>query len=532
MIPGKVYKIEDYVEVGWRHRWLLVLPFVVATVAAFAGSQFLPDRYRSEALILIVPQRVPENIVRPTVTSGLGERLNAITSQILSRTRLERVIDEFDLYTGERETELMEDVITQMREDIGISLPRVNRSTVSESFTVSFETYDRELSMRVAQRIASLFIQENIEERELQADATARFLESQLEETRRQLVEHENRLEQYRSQYAGQLPSQLEANLQVMQNTQLQLRTLADSFTRDRDRQLTLERVVADTEGQLAAQASRPSELSELPPDAPAALQLEVARISLRNLQLRLRPEHPDVIRAQQVIGELEVKAEAEALAQPLVEGPAGEDPLSVGGDPRRQRLSDYQLELETIQRRLVSQVEHQTNLQETLTAYQARIESTPARESDLMELMRDYDIIQGNCSALLQKSQQARIALNLERRQIGEQFRMIDAPRLPERPVSPDRLRLTLMASMAGLGFGLGIVGLLEYRNTSLRTHEDVVTALSLPVLAAVPLMTTRRERRHQRIVWWVGFATAAVALVGVAAAAWRLGLIQGLVP
>ena len=87
MIPGKVYKIEDYVEVGWRHRWLLVLPFVVATVAAFAGSQFLPDRYRSEALILIVPQRVPENIVRPTVTSGLGERLNAITSQILSRVK-------------------------------------------------------------------------------------------------------------------------------------------------------------------------------------------------------------------------------------------------------------------------------------------------------------------------------------------------------------------------------------------------------------------------------------------------------------
>ena len=141
------------------------------------------------------------------------------------------------------------------------------------------------------------------------------------------------------------------------------------------------------------------------------------------------------------------------------------------------------------------------------------------------MELMRDYDIIQGNYSALLQKSQQARIALNLERRQIGEQFRMIDAPRLPERPVSPDRLRLTLMASMAGLGFDLGIVGLLEYRNTSLRTHEDVVTALSLPVLAAVPLMTTRREKRHQRIVWWVGFATAAVALVGVAARPGDLG-------
>ena len=142
------------------------------------------------------------NVIKPQGLEPL-QFPTKFRSHSLSRTRLERVIDEFDLYAGERETELMEDVITQMREDIGISLPRVNRSTVSESFTVNFETYDRELSMRVAQRIVSIFIQENIEERELQADATARFLESQLEETRRQLVEHENRLEQYRSQYAG-----------------------------------------------------------------------------------------------------------------------------------------------------------------------------------------------------------------------------------------------------------------------------------------------------------------------------------------
>ena len=111
MIPGKTYKVEDYIEIAWRHRWLLILPFVVSSVSVFAGSQFLPDRYRSEASILIVPQRVPENFVRPTVTSGLGERLNAISSQIMSRTRLERIVNEFDLYAQERETELMEDVI-------------------------------------------------------------------------------------------------------------------------------------------------------------------------------------------------------------------------------------------------------------------------------------------------------------------------------------------------------------------------------------------------------------------------------------
>ena len=336
MIPSKTYRLEDYAEVGWRHRWLLMLPFVIATVAMFSGSQFLPDRYRSAALILVVPQRVPESIVRATVTSPLGERLNAIASQILSRTRLERVIAEYDLYARQRETELMEDVLLQMREDIDISIPRVARSSVSESFTVSFETTDRQLSMQVTQRLASLFIQENIEERELQADATNRFLESQVEEARRGLLQHEARLEEYRNRHTGQLPSQLNSNIQTIQSIQLQLRALADSVSRNEDRQMILERTIAGIASQLALEASAPVQLEELPADAPAGLQLEVAQVGLRNLQLRLRPEHPDVIRAQQIIAELEEKVEAEALAQPLVQGPGGGVPVRLSQDPRR----------------------------------------------------------------------------------------------------------------------------------------------------------------------------------------------------
>lgn len=532
MIPGKTYQVKDYVEIGWRHRWLLVFPFVIATVSMFAGSQFLPDRYRSEASILIVPQRVPENFVRPTVTSGLGERLNAITSQILSRTRLERIINEFDLYSDDRETALMEDVIEQMRRDVSVSLPRVRRGNTSDEFTVAFEAEDRQLTMQVTQRLASLFIQENLESRELQADATSRFLESELEGARRQLIEYETRLEQFRSRNAGQLPSQLDSNLQVAQSIQMQLRALEDSVARNEDRRLTLERLIADTANRLAAEASQPAELSDLPPDAPASLRLEVARANLRNLELRLKPEHPDVIRLSQVIADLERSAEAEALAQPLVEGPSGEMETRVARDPRRDQLTGYELELASVQRRVEAQQAESLELQERLAEYQARVEATPGRESELTELMRDYESIQANYSSLLQKSEQARISLNLERRQIGEQFRMLDAPRLPERPVSPDRLQLTLLAALAGLGFGVGLTALLEYRDTSLRSHEDVVTSLSLPVLAVVPLMTSQREKRHQRLVWWIIFSTGTMAVVGVAAAAWRLELLQRLLP
>ena len=340
MVPGKSYRIEDFVEIIWRHKWLLVFPFIIGTVGMFAYSQFLPDRYRAEALILIVPQRVPENFVRPTITSSLNERLSAINAQILSRTRLERIINEFDLYTDERESELMEDVVDQMRRDVNVGLPTRRRRAPPESFTVSYEAEDRQMAMQVTQRLAALFIQENLEDRELQADATSRFLESQLEQARRQLIEHEQRLEAYRSKFDGQLPSQLASNTQMMQNTQTQLRSLAGSMNRDFDRQVILERLIADATNQLSVDASRPIVLSELPPDAPAALRLEAARAGLRNLELRFKAEHPDIIHAKQIITELEEEAEAEALTQPLVANQGEGSDTARRQDPREERIS------------------------------------------------------------------------------------------------------------------------------------------------------------------------------------------------
>lgn len=529
MVPGKTYTLESYTELAWRRRWWLVLPFLFMLVAGFAVSQFLPDRYVSNASILIIPQRVPTNLVQNTVASALGERLNSISAQILGRTRLERIIDEFDLYATERaDGELMEDVILQMRQDINVSIRQGSRRQPTDRFSVGFEATSPETAMQVAQRLASLFIQENLEERELQADATTRFLESQLAESRRGLVETEQRLQEYRQRYAGQLPSQLESNITVMQSAQTQRRSLMESTNRLIDRRIVLERLIVDAQNRIALLAV-PGAIEDLPANASAAQQLEVAMARLRNIELRLRPEHPDVIGAKQIIRELERKAEAEALAQPLV---PGSDPEAAAfRSPLEQQLAGYELELQTVERQIASHEEDQIALDQSIRDYQARIEATPSRESELTELTRDYTTLQLGYTALLQKSNQAKIGLNLERRQIGEQFRMVDAPRLPQRPVSPDRFRITLLSALAGLGLGAGLGFLLEYRDTSLRSMEDVVVSLSLPVLAVVPSMTSASERRQLQTVRWVAVTVAGIATIGLAAAAWRVGLLESLV-
>jgi capsular polysaccharide biosynthesis protein len=185
--------------------------------------------------------------------------------------------------------------------------------------------------------------------------------------------------------------------------------------------------------------------------------------------------------------------------------------------------------EVDLIDRRLAARQTEEEKLRNNRSAYQARVDAAPARETELIELTRDYDILKNSYNELLRKNENSKLAVNLERREIGEQFKIVDAARLPERPVSPDRPRLIGMGAMIGLGIGLAIVGLLEYRDSTLKTEPDVIASLALPVLALIPAMVTRaEERRRTRRRRLVALGSAAVLAVAAGAAAWKLELFE----
>jgi len=529
MVPGKTYKPEDFVEILWRRKWLAIVPFVIVSVAAVTYVQLIPNRFRSSAQVLVVPQQVPKNYVVPTVTGGLNERLQSMTQQILSRTRLERIITDLDLYARERRTMIMEDVVELMRRNMSI---QVGRATNNENdpgyFTVSFESESARTAMLVADRLASSFITENLQDRTVQADQTSQFLQTQLEDARRRLTEHEQKLEQFRKTYSGQLPTQVQSNLQVMQSTQMQIQGLNEAMNRDRDRQLTLDKLIADmlaisAANEAAATASRDSQRAAAPS---AAEQLAQARSALQALLLRLKPEHPDVIRAQRTVQELQAKADAEALNGPVGSGAQG--PLRLS-ESDQKRLSDMQAERESLERRIAASQAEGARLQTVLASYRTRVEAAPTRESQQVELMRDYDTLQQSYTTLLAKSQESNMAAALERRQIGEQFRVIDPARLPERPISPDRPRLRMLGALGGLGLGLALVALFEYRDTSVRTDDDVTASLALPVLAVIPLMRTEDEAVRMRRRWrTAAIASFVVIACFVGVMAWSFNVIE----
>ena len=515
MLPGKKYTPEDVLRIGWRRRWLIAIPFVIITIVSTLVVHYLPDEFRSDTLILVVPQQVPESYVKSTVTARIEDRLQAISQQILSRTRLERIIQDFNLYAKERRTGIMEDIVENMRKSIDVQVVK------GDAFRVSFTSDNPRTAMQVTERLASLFIDESLRDREVLAEGTNQFLDAQLEDARRQLVEHEKKVEEYRKKYDGELPDQEQSNLQQIQSSEMQLQNVTEALSRDRDQAVILDRQITDLTTDASASAAAAAQSGGAGGPTTTAQALQLARAQLQQLQLHLKPEHPDVIHMKRVIADLEKKAETEALNAPASDGTVVASPADRA---RLQRLSELRLERERVALSIGNREGEQKRLQGVIAAYQARVAAAPTREAELVGLTRDYDTLQKSYAALLAKSQDSQIAANLERRQIGEQFKILDAARLPEKPISPNRPLLYSVGALVGLAFGVGLVALLEYRDTSLKTEFDVAATLRLPVLGAVPTFVTTTERamlRRRKIL--VSAAAAVFTVAAAAAAFWK---------
>ena len=306
---------------------------------------------------------------------------------------------------------------------------------------------------------------------------------------------------------------------------------MSESINRARERRLLVDRQMADAQTLLPSVVVPQGAAASADAAAamPAAQQLEVAQARLDLYRLRYTSDHPDVKALERTIRDLQAKVDEEARRAPAV-ARAPSKQLAPSEVARQKRIADLQAELDTIDRQVTTSLAEETRLKSVIAEYQGKVDVLPARESDLVELTRDYGTLQATYASLLTKREDSKLAANLERRQIGEQFKILDPASLPEKPYNQrERIMALAMGAFGGLGLGLALVGFLEYRDSTFKSEDEVLRVLTLPVLALVPVMIseTDREEEQRRRKRKLAFALVGVTLVASAAAVlWRLQL------
>ena len=485
--PDRGIDLRYYLAMISRRRWVIILPFLLAMLVGVILTIKLPKLYEASILILIQRQRVPEKMVESVVTSDIEYRISTISQQILSRNNLEKVIEQFKLFSSPESKKLfMEDKITDLRKRINVEVSRSRRDRDADAFTISYQDRDPQLTMRVANGLATFFIDENLKVRETQAVGTSDFLEAELESTRVRLEQVEKDLQDYRLKTMGELPEQFESNLRILDRLNAQLLEKEQSLRSARTSLTALENETVARQSVMEA-AAAPAGAKE----GEDAQTLDQLKDRLASLLASYTDQHPDVVRLKARIEKLE--ADPAAHATPA-RGAAGASPSKVvRAESMRQKVL-----LEGTIRNLEIDI---GRINQEVREYQRRVDATPKREQEMLALKRDYENIKASYNSLLDRKLQAQISVNMEKKQKGEQFQVIDMARVPERPVSPDMKKLFLIVLLAGLGLGGGAVFALELMDSSMRRPSDFEDHLGLPVLAAVTWIDSRADRARRNL-------------------------------
>jgi polysaccharide chain length determinant protein (PEP-CTERM system associated) len=504
--PGKFFDIQSYFKIGLRRKWYIIIPFTLSVIISFGVYKYMPKVYKATTVILVHAQKVPESYVRPTLTEPVTERLNTIGQEILSRTRLERVIQEFNLYSGLMGKLRMEEIVDMMRTKIDVKVQRPN------AFSISFEGTEPGTVMKVTNNLAAMFIDENLKIRESRVGGTAEFISKELQAAERNLKKKEDTVRRFKEKKMGQLPGQLEANLRTLERLQQQFKTTSDNLSAAEDRIVLLQNQIEQVMERQSARGSSstiPSPRRSLTrsesvqleqgPEQSLAAQLGALKKDLADAESKYTGSHPDVVDLKRKIASLEprVKKQEEERERRLRKLRERQD--EVGGDSNsrghlalldsasERLITQYKAQFKEAQLEAKRLKEEMENLKEQIVLYQRRIEETPKTEQEMLQLNRDYDLLRTYYQSLLDKKYQSQMAENLERKQQGEQFRILDPARLPEKPYKPDRNAVLAMGAFFGLAIGLGLAWFRESMDRSFYEVSDLESYLNLPVLTTI---------------------------------------------
>jgi len=505
-----------------RHLHFLI-PLFLGWLAVWGASWILPPRYKSSTLILVEQPAITNDYVMPNVSDDWQTRLQSISQQILSRTRLLMIINNLHLYGDMQNTATLDDRIDQMRKDINVEIERDPGRADISAFRINYSANDPHVAQQVAGELSNLFISENLKVRQQLSQGTTNFMEQQLEDARASLAAQEAKVQQFQAEHEGALPSQQASNLQILAGLQTQLQNEQDALNTAKQQRTYLEAMLAQERaaqgsghrsGADGKSMSTPADLATLDD------QLERLRAQYADLSARYTDNYPDVQSLKHQIAGLEAtrdnlvaaaKARSKEPKQPEESSTASDLTLSGPALQIQGQLQANQMEITNRENAI-------TELKARINEYQGRLNAEPVTEQQLTDVTRGYDQSKQNYDELLKKKDESAMATSMEELQQGERFTILDPPTLPITPDFPNRLKFCAMGLGAGIALGFAVAGAFEFLDDRIYSGKEIKALLPMAIISEVPECVTSTDERNTKrklVLGWVTTAFVAVAIL-----------------
>jgi polysaccharide chain length determinant protein (PEP-CTERM system associated) len=516
--PQQLDVIKKYLNLVFSWHKLIIGCLLLALSAGLIIYLTTPKVYESSASIIYQQQKINPSKLSPDEEKRIDEMVNTVTQQVTSRTSLEKIIQEFNLYPELREKLPIEDVIGKMRTDhIRISVQK----TKGNVFTVSYQGAEPRVVMRVTNALASKFIEENLRVREERASETTSYIQDELRMSKESLDKKDALMRDYKLKYYNEMPDQRQSNME-------RLNALHEQFQATQTNIHTLEQTRLLVSEQVASQRGRMNSAAGVSsvPSGGGNSTLDAARANLQGLLARYTPDHPAVKRAENQVKQLE----QEQQAHPATSYSQRAKTAMVNSSAKGSGASDFSIQLKEIELNLKTLRDESEKILNQIKTYQAWIDATPIREAEWMALTRDYNELRKYYDALLAQSLTAAAAESIEMRQKGSQFKLVDPAYLPEKPMQGNFLKIIILAIVIGAAGGLGIVFGVDIMDTSFKNVQELENYLHLPVTCALPLIVLESERQQEKrknILWYCMYAAWFLLLIIATVLLWIRGTI-----
>jgi len=478
MIRNGEFTLAEVSRVFRRYWWIPVLTTIVLGLGGYAATLVLPKKFTSSTLVLVEQPTVPTDLVKPVVTGDLNHRLASMKEQILSRSRLQPIIEQYNLYPNLRTTMHMEDLVEKLRTAVDVELIQPlpgSENRQPPGFRVGVTFGNPGLAQEICTQITSMFMEQNVKRREQQAADTTEFLSQQLGEAKARLDEQDKKLADFKSRNLGVLPEQEQTNLSLLGTMNTQLESLNQALSRAHQEKAFNQTMLSQQEATWKAQQSglqNPDSLEQ---------QMAVLQDQLAAMLSKYTPEHPDVIK---------LKSQIEELKKRIAADPGTKDVNGPPPSPFREPASIQELRARVKQADLniAELTKRQSQMQNEIRTLQGRIQASPVVEQQFKELTRNYQTASEMYNELLKKRENSAMATTLEHQQESETFKVLDPPSLPVTPSFPKKTVFVGGGLAAGLALALATLYLLALNDKAMYSERDIELCLKLPVLVMVP--------------------------------------------